>query len=480
MSGLPATTANERESRQSMREFGALLRLSWPIAVTQVTQMSMGVMDTVMASRLGPVEVSGVQLGGALFWPVLLLLSGVAMALTPSVSQLRGSGRTDQIAEVARQTLWIMLGMGLLLVAFIRNVEPLYLYFGVDPAAAEVAVAYLSALSFGVVQFMMYFSLRYLCDGMSWTKPAMIIALIAVSLKLPLNVLFIYGAFGLPGLGGVGCGYSSALVMTAQLISMALVVTKGRIAHLGVFYGFSRPRFGEMLRIFKLGLPIGAGISLEMAVFSVTTILVAKLGVLPLNAHAIAASISSIAFMLPLALGMGATIRVGFFAGAHEFEQARRAVRVALMSAFVVAVVLLTVLAVFRYPIASLYTPVPEVVSLGASLLLLVALYQLVDDVQIVAVGALRGFKDTRTPMFVSIIAYWLIGLPLGIFMAFGYEGAPLAMLGFDWTLNVPANGVQGLWWGLVVGLVVAAAALLARVRYLMNSPQKIIEMSKR
>jgi len=293
-----------------MRELGALLRLSWPIAVTQVTQMSMGVMDTVMASRLGPVEVSGVQLGGALFWPVLLLLSGVAMALTPSVSQLRGEGRSEHITEVARQTLWIMLGMGLLLVTFMRSVEPLYLYFGVDPEAAEVAVAYLNALSFGVVQFMMYFSLRYLCDGMSWTKPAMIIALIAVSLKLPLNVLFIYGAFGLPGLGGVGCGYSSALVMTAQLISMVVVVTKGRIAHLGVFYGFSRPRFGEMLRIFKLGLPIGAGISLEMAVFSVTTVLVAKLGVLSLNAHAIAAGISGVAFRLQLARGMGATIRV--------------------------------------------------------------------------------------------------------------------------------------------------------------------------
>ena len=463
-----------------MRELGALLRLSWPIAVTQVTQMSMGVMDTVMASRLGPVEVSGVQLGGALFWPVLLLVSGVAMALTPSVSQLRGAGRTEQIAEVARQTLWIMLAMGLLLVVFMHNVEPLYLYFGVDPAAAEVATAYLGALSFGVVQFMMYFSLRYLCDGMSWTKPAMIIALIAVSLKLPLNLLFIYGAFGFPGLGGAGCGWSSALVMTAQLISMVVVVTKGRVAHLGVFYGFSRPRFGEMFRIFKLGLPIGAGISLEMAVFSVTTVLVAKLGVLSLNAHAIAASISGVAFMLPLALGMGATIRVGFFAGARDFVHARRAVRVALLSALVVAVVLLSLLAILRYPLAGLYTHVPEVISLGASLLLLVALYQLVDDVQIVAVGALRGLKDTRTPMFISLVAYWFIGLPLGILMAFGYEGAPLAALGVDWTVHVSENGVLGLWWGLVSGLFVASAALLSRVRYLMQRPEKIIMLSKR
>lgn len=480
MSGLPAPIGKPSELRISLRELAALLRLSWPIAVTQVTQMSMGVMDTVMASRLAPVEVSGVQLGGALFWPALLLVSGVAMALTPSVSQLRGAGRTEYIAEVARQTLWIMLGMGLLLIAFMRNVEPLYLYFDVDPAAAEVATGYLSALSFGVVQFMMYFSLRYLCDGMSWTKPAMIIALIAVSLKLPLNLLFIYGAFGFPGLGGVGCGYSSALVMTAQLISMVVVVTKGRIAHLGVFHSFSRPRFGEMFRIFKLGLPIGAGISLEMAVFSVTTVLVAKLGVLSLNAHAIAASISGVAFMLPLALGMGATIRVGFFAGAHDFEQVRRAVRVALLSALVVAVVLLSLLTLLRYELAELYTHVPEVISLGANLLLLVALYQLVDDVQIVAIGALRGFKDTRTPMFVSLVAYWFIGLPLGILMAFGYDGSPLLAVGVDWTVALPANGVEGLWWGLVVGLIVASAALLTRVRMLMNSPGKIIKLSHR
>lgn len=462
-----------------MRELGALLRLSWPIAVTQVTQMSMGVMDTVMSSRLGPVEVSGVQLGGALFWPALLLVSGVAMALTPSVSQLRGAGRTDSIAEVARQTLWIMLGMGLLLVAFMRNVEPLYVYFEVDPQAVEVATSYLGALSFGVVQFMMYFSLRYLCDGMSWTKPAMLIALLAVSLKLPLNLLFIYGAFGFPGLGGEGCGWSSAVVMTIQLIAMLVVVSKGRIAHLGVFNRFSRPRFAEMARIFKLGLPIGAGISLEMAVFSVATILVAKLGVLSLNAHAVAASISGVLFMLPLALGMGATIRVGFFAGAKDYEHARRAIRVVLIASMVVAVVLLSLLALLRYEVASLYTHVPEVVSLAANLLLIVALYQLVDDVQVAAIGALRGLKDTRTPMFVSLVAYWMIGLPLGMFLAFGYQGTPLIALGIDWEIFVPDNGVMGLWWGLVVGLVVACAALLGRVRYLMNNPEKIVRLSR-
>ncbi len=461
-----------------MRELGALLRLSWPIAVTQVTQMSMGVMDTVMSSRLGPIEVSGVQLGGALFWPALLLVSGVAMALTPSVSQLRGAGRTDSIAEVARQTLWIMLGMGLLLVAFMRNVEPLYLYFEVDPQAVEVATSYLHALSFGVVQFMMYFSLRYLCDGMSWTKPAMLIALIAVSLKLPLNLLFIYGAFGFPGMGGEGCGWSSALVMTAQLIAMLVVVSKGRIAHLGVFNSFSRPRFGEMARIFKLGLPIGAGISLEIAVFSVTTILVAKLGVLSLNAHAVAASISAILFMLPLALGMGATIRVGFFAGGRDFVNMRRAIQVVLIAAMVVAVVLLSSLAVLRFEVASLYTAVPEVITLAANLLLIVALYQLVDDVQVVAIGALRGLKDTRTPMFVSLIAYWVIGLPLGVLLAFGYEGAPLFGMGIDWQVSLVGNGVMGLWWGLVVGLVVASAALLGRVRYLMKRPERIIALS--
>ncbi len=461
-----------------MRELGALLRLCGPIAVTQVTQMSMGVMDTVMSSRLGPVEVSGVQLGGALFWPLLLLVSGVAMALTPSVSQLRGAGKTESIAEVVRQTLWIMLAMGVLMVAFMRHVEPLYLYFDVDPEATRVAVAYLKALSFGVVQFMLYFSLRYLCDGMSWTKPAMLIALAGVSLKLPLNLLFIHGAFGFSGLGGAGCGWSSAVVMSVQLLAMLVVVTRSRIAHLGIFSCLSRPRLGEMARIFKLGLPIGAAISLEMAVFSITTLLAGKLGVLSLNAHAVAASVSGVLFMLPMALGMGATIRVGFFAGAQDFTHAWRAIRVVLGASLVVAVVLLSTLSIWRYEVASLYTSVPEVISLAANLLLLVALFQLVDDVQIAAIGALRGLKDTRTPMFVSLIAYWIIGLPLGILLAFGYEGMPLVWLGLDWTLALAGHGVPGLWWGLVVGLVVACGALLGRVRHLMKHPRKIIRLS--
>ena len=475
----PSSSNTSRELRLSLRELGALLRLVWPIAVTQVTQMSMGVMDIAMSSRLGPVEVSGVQLGGALFWPVLLLISGVAMALTPSISQLRGAGRTESIAEVARQTLWIMMGMGLLLVALMRNVEPFYAMFGVDSEAVGVATAYLNALSFGVVQFMLYFSLRYLCDGMSWTKPAMLIALMAVSLKFPLNLLFMHGAFGFQGMGGEGCGWASAVVMSAQLLAMLFVVGKGRISHLGVLSGFSRPRLGEMGRLLRLGLPIGAGISLEMAVFSVATILVAKLGILSLNAHAIASSISGVMFMLPLALGMGATIRVGFFVGARDFEHARRAIRVVLVASFVVAVILLSALAALRFELASFYTDVPEVIELAAGLILIVALFQLVDDVQIASVGALRGLKDTRTPMFVSILAYWVIGLPLGILIAFGYEGAPLVAFGLNWQVSLPNFGVYGLWWGLVAGLIVAAASLLMRVRYLMSNPHRVIQLSR-
>jgi MATE family multidrug resistance protein len=442
-------------------EFKVLASLAVPIIVTQLSQMGMHVADAIMAGRLSPVDLSGVALGVSFFVPAMLLLSGIIMAVTPLVSQLHGGGRDEEAGSIVRQALWVAFGGGLLVTVLMQFGDTGYSWIGVDPVAIPIASSYLVALSFGLIPVLGYFTLRYLCEGMSWTTPAMMIAISALGLKVLLNYLFIYGVFGMPALGGVGCGVSGAIVMWYQLIAMVMVVRHSRIKRAGALSRFDWPDLSVVRRLLKLGLPIGAGIFLEVAVFSIVTLLIGRLGVDALASHQIAFNVGGIAFMIPLALGMAATIRVGSNVGAKAYSASRRSAFVALGASVVFAVSAAAVVFAFRESIASLYTTDPAVVEMASGLLVFVAFYQLLDDTQITAIGALRGYKDTRTPMFTSALAYWVIALPVGVTLGFG--------LG-----PVEAMGVRGFWVGLFVGLTFAALILISRVAWLSSNQRRI------
>ena len=223
---------------------------------------------------------------------------------------------------------------------------------------------------------------------------------------------------------------------------MVAIARRSRVRDLGVLARFSWPDLAIIWRLLKLGVPIGVALFFEVAVFSVVTLLVGHLGVDAVASHQIASNVGGVAFMIPLALGMAATIRVGYSIGARDYAGARRSVFVALGASLAFALVAAAAVFTLREDIAGLYTRDPEVISVAAGLLLLVALYQFVADTQVTAVGALRGYKDTRAPMLTAAFAYWVIGLPLGAALGFGVGGAA--------TL-----GVTGFWIGLVAGLAV-------------------------
>lgn len=447
-------------------ELGRLLRLAMPIILTQLSQMGMGVADTIMAGRYGAADLAGVALGGNVFWPTIMLLAGVIMAVVPSVSQLHGRGRHSDAGEVVRQAAWIALLGGALLIAAYRNAEALFEFIGVDPQAVPIATAYLEALSWGTLPLLGYFGLRYLCEGMSWTTPAMLVAFFGLLLKIPLNYLFIYGGGFVPAMGGVGCGWSSALVMWLEFVVLAVVVVRSRMRSTGLFARFSRPDFHHIWRLFKLGGPIGLTIFLEFSMFSMVTLLVGRLGVEAVAAHQIATSVGGLAFMIPMALGMAVAIRVGFNTGAGDLAAARRSGWVAIAVSLVFAVAAAAVLLVFRGPIAGLYSNDAAVVGVAMQLMVFVAVYQFVDDTQVTALGALRGFKDTRTPMVIALVAYWTIGLPVGV------------VLGFGW-LEVPGfSGVRGFWVGLSAGLTVAAVVLVCRFAWLSRRESHVLRLA--
>lgn len=437
----------------TVTEMRALMRVVWPLVITQLSQMGMGVADTMMAGRVSAADLAGVTLGGNLYWPTMLLMSGIVMAITPSVSQLHGGGRTSEAGEVVRQALWIALAGGVAATLLLRSAEPLYHLLRIDPIAIPIAVAYLSALSTGLLPLLGYMALRNLCDGLSWTLPAMCIGLSGLLLKVPLNVLFIYGSetLGVAAMGGVGCGWATALVMFYQLAAMILVVAFSRARQARLFARFSWPRRAEIGRLIRLGVPIGITLFVEVAFFSVVGLLIGGLGVVQVASHQIAFNVSGIAFMVPLAVGLGATIRVGTNVGAGDLPRARVAGAVAMSVVLGWSLLAASAMFLFRHHIVAGFSEDGAVTEVAAALLVLGALFQLMDSAQVGATGALRGYKDTRAPALIGVLAYWCIGLPTGAALCYGV--GPL-----------PALGVSGYWWGLVVGLTLAALLLTTRL----------------
>lgn len=465
MHGPVDTLASERRDL-ARREFGSLTRLALPIIATQLSQMGMGVADTIMAGQVSATDLAGVALGGSLFWPAIMVLSGILLAVTPSVSQLHGAGRVAEVGEVVRQALWLALIGALLVFALVSQSEHLFQAIGVDERAIPIAVGYLDAMAFGLVPLAGYFTLRYLCEGMSWTTPAMLIAGSGLLLKIPLNWVFIYGHFGIDPMGGAGCGWSSAIIMFGELLAMLAVVTFSRMRRIGTFAHFSGPNPKEIGRLVRLGLPIAATLFFEVAAFSAVGLMIGRLGVESVAAHQIAGNVNGLTFMIPLALGTAATIRVGYNVGAGDLVRARIAGLVALSSSVLFAAAAAIVLLLGRETIAGLFTSDVAVATLAAELMLFVAIYQFFDDAQATAIGTLRGYKDTRVPMIVTLVVYWGIMIPLGVVLGFG--------------IGVEALGVKGFWWGFTLGLGLVAVVVCTRLWWLGHRPERILEFSRR
>jgi len=328
----------------------------------------------------------------------------------------------------------------------VLNARPLLVLAGIAPEVIEIAMGYLQAVAWGSPAVVLYVALRNVCDGLGETRPAMYIAAVVLPINAFFNYGFVYGKFGLPELGGVGCGWATSIVLWIQLALMAFVVRRPFFKEAGVFKRFEGPRPKELWRIVKLGLPIGVAMFLGMAVFSAIGMLVGRIGVNQFAAHSIAGNLNWLTYVIPMGLGAAASIRVGFYTGAGSLDHARSAAATAYRFALVYAFAVSGLLVLFRHTLVGVYTTDPVVIDFAVNLLLFIAVYQIVDDTQPVAVGALRGYKDTTVPMVFQVLGYWVIALPLGSVLAFGWA-------------NIEPMGVYGYWTGMTIGLFLVACA---------------------
>ena len=435
-------------SNNWLQEVRALLRLAGPLIVNNLAIAGMQFADAVMAGRLGAEALAAVAVGGSVWFLGFTVMLGLMMAISPIAARHYGAGNPSLIGRYTRQGLWLSIVLGLSVFTFAQLfVEPALRFVSIAAEFRDLTVGYVRAIMFGAPAICAFLAFRFTTEGIGHTRPIMWASLFALVCNVFLNYVFIYGHFGAPALGAVGCGVASAITMWLIMIGLgAYVYLHPLYRPLEIFTRVAPIRIPVIKEIFSLGTPIALTITAEAGLFSAVSILMGTRGANIAAAHQIAINFAATMFMIPLALSSASTIRVGHALGAGNTAAARfgGATGIAMCAVFMTftAVFLL----VFRDAVVSLYTNDSDVQAIAISLLLMAAIFQVGDGVQIGAAGSLRGYKDTRVPMFINIFAYWFLAFPLAYVATITFRLEP-----------------QYTWAAFVLGLSVAAVLLTFR-----------------
>ncbi|MCT6699537.1 MATE family efflux transporter [Rheinheimera sp. 4Y26] len=429
-------------------EAKTILKLSGPIVLAQLTQTMMYVVDTLMAGRVSPVDMAGIAVASALWLPIILTFQGLLLALTPMIAQHYGASHKKEVTAVTLQGAYLAFALALLVFFLMQFIAVPVGMMEMDDTLRQKALDYMAYIAWGVFPAAGYMVLRNLFEGIGYTKATMWISFVGILVNIPANYIFIYGKFGMPALGGAGCGVATSLVFLAQLLAISLYALKSaRTAPYRLKLPDYQPKIREIWQIIALGTPIAFAMFFEVTLFACIPLMIVHLGPTVVAAHQIANNYSALVFMLPLSMGMATTIRVGHLAGAMDVRELRTAISTAIVLAVIMAFAIAGFTFLTRSWVASLYTTDATVIAMASSILILACFYQISDAIQVVSSCALRGLKYTKPIFFITLIAYWPIGFGLG------------TVLGLtDWL--TPKMGAHGFWVGIIVGLTVAAVLL--------------------
>ncbi len=444
-----------REARAFQHETRELLRLAVPVIVSQLGQVGMTTADTILVGPLGATPLAAAGLGHAIHMLGVVVAMGIIFGIGPLVSQAFGGGDVARCRRVLVQGLWVaaLLTIPGTLLNFMGG--DISRVLGQEAEVSALTGAYMSALAWGILPQFLFIALRQFLESMGHVRAPMVITFIGLAINVLLAWVLIYGsAPWIPALGIVGAGWATTIVrwlMLAIILGWMLLHARLQPFH-GVGYRVDRPLFS---RIMSIGLPIGLHFGLEVGLFTFAAVMMGWLGAVPLAAHQVTINIASTTFMVALGVSIAGSIRVGQRIGQHR----PRAMRRATLATYVLAVGFMGLCAILFVAIPRalirIYTPDPEIIALGALLLLFAAAFQVFDGAQVAGGSILRGAAETRSPMLIAGFGYWVVGVPVAYALAF-----PVGL------------GAAGIWAGLSVGLAVAAVLLGWRVRAMLwNGP---------
>lgn len=441
-----------RQTFSFSQKIGQLTAILLPILISQLAIFAMSFFDTIMSGHASSIDLAGVAIGTSIWSPVSAGLTGIVAAVTPILAQHIGANRREQIPFTVAQGLYlsIVLALGTVIIGLFA-LKPILSQMDLEEGVRSVAFRFLVALSFGIVPLFLYSVFRSFIDAHGKTRVTMLIALVALPVNIGLNYVLIFGKLGFPQMGGVGAGVASAITYWVLAgISFFVIVRSETFAQYRIFSRMPRISFSAWKELLRIGLPIGLSVSLEVGVFAVVTLLMSGYSTTTIAAHQAAINFASFLYMIPYSISTALTILVGFEVGAKRPADSRQYSFIGLFLAAGLAVVCAVFLLLFNKGVAGLYTNDLDVLALTQHFLLYAIFFQMSDAIAAPIQGALRGYKDVNVTFIVAIVSYWVVGLPVGYALA-----------------THTSMGAFGYWIGLITGLAVGAACLLARLLFI-------------
>ena len=431
-----------------LAETGRTLRLAWPIILGQLSQIALGVIDSVMVGPLGAANLAAVSVSIGVFSVPLVFGLGISFAISPLTAIAKGRHDYQQIGDIFRSGFWTLFGIGLALVVIMLFVSQGVHLLKQDANVTALVIPYLRILGYSMLPILVFQHFKQFSEGLEIMWPPLLIGLLMIPLNTFGNWLLIYGNWGFPAMGLEGAGWATTLSrVAAALAMMGFIFFNRRFAAIEPFkLGWRRVHKATVKRILKMGVPGGFQYIFETSAFAFSAILIGWVGAKALAAHQIAINLASISFMVAIGLSSASAIRVGHASGKNDFVLAKRIGKSSLILSAAFMAVCGLVFVFGRYYFPSLYIQDVEVIQLTAHLLIIAAIFQIADGIQAVGVGLCRGLEDVKKPTLFVLIAYWVIALPVGALLAFT----------FGW-------GVVGIWTGLAGGLFISALLLTYR-----------------
>jgi len=431
-------------------ELWELAKLSLPLVLAQIAQNATSFVDTIMVGDLGRDALAGIAIGSTVFMFVSIVASGFVLGCGALVAQAVGANDHGACGRAVRQAGWLAIGLFVPALVLFWNIYPVLIWLDQPPGAAAASSAYLRAISWGLLPLLWCFAIRGLLEGHSDNLPIMGIAIVSVVLNVILNDLLMFGRCGLPELGLVGTGIASSIVLSLTCLLYVVYALKW-YSHLKLLRDFGTPDFAMLGQLLRVGGPIGLTLACEVSMFSAAGIVMGQLGPDSLAAHQIALQVSSLSFMVPLGISIAASARIGQFVGAKNGKAAKLAGTVGIVACGLIMAMFAVGFVVFNRGIASGFLDFSDptnrtVIDLAGHLLMIAALFQVADGVQVAGSLALRGLKDTLAGFLITGFSYLVVGCGCGWWWCFRVE-----------------MGASGLWLGMTAGLVTAAVLLVLR-----------------
>ncbi len=405
----------------------------------------MGLVDTVMVGRVSALDLAAVGLGNLFFYSITVFGRGLLLALEPLVSQAFGAKDEDAIEVSVQRGLLVAIALAIVVSLVLAASGPMLALLRQPPELIPVATRYIHALIWSMLPFYGFIALRQVLQGVHWVRPVVWAIASANLINVVANWILIYGNLGFPAMGSEGSGWATTLSRWEMLCFLLFAASRTLKPY------FSRLRrdalrWKPLRRMLGLGAPVGVHLAMEFAAFGAAGIAMGWFGTLAVASHHVALSLASLAFHVPLGIAQAAAVKVGASIGRRRPSAARRLAGTSVLLASVIMTASGLAFLLFSRFFAGLFTEDPEVLGLAAALIQVAGVFQLVDGLQAVLAGVLRGAADTLVPVILTMAGFWAAGMPVGLFLAFG-----------------AGLGPAGLWWGLAIGLGVVALLLLGR-----------------